>query len=940
MMMKRGQRVLTVFIVLFVMSVTWLVSPFYTYGAELTGNGTVSENDSMDREETEETETEETEKEGKGNVLQEEAAGDDHGQDSITIEPDGTLFGQSDVYIKVTGGSLIETTETDPDWSLHYNQAASKLTLKNFRYTVGNDDRYEYAGIGFYATTDGQEGSAFKTLQLELIGENSVSCPRGEALSVGGSLDITGSGSLSATTTYTVGTPDQDDPSQTNYACAVFVGEGRFSNTASLVCKSENAGDIDLLIMGGIADVAMKGGKVTGKVCIAGEGGGTYNGLRPFTDPVVDKSGLVDYRSGGRAYYFMKETEDVFYPNQIMGEQEEDQWLIVGEYDENGKPKPSSSYYQVYYYLKNGSPITNDFHYPVMYLLYEDSAVLDTKPGPKDIVDIADGKSHTFNTDLYALHLREGNAVVNGNVTLDVACFEQYGRIGETGDEAFTIYERDDSGNIIFYGDSRNSNVVVNGDAGALSLHKSYKGNASVNGNINFIAYYDDVNAKDGEAMPETDYGAMADAGKVIDGGSFVAKVAELRGYVGYGVFENVCYSKTVDLRNGESVQGTSVAIDKDALLVGVAAAGIDEETYPCVKKPDEAELTEIKDALTDPSSKVLAMDIMLIQDDTKEVEPDRSVNLYIDNLTGFKKPALFHIKADGSVEKLYVGEGGSFNGNIVCPTNEFSTYFVAEDQDISILKEGPDTWKGKTGTEGFVLRLYNLAMGREADSSGFADWTGRLDTKKSSAAEVARGFFFSKEFENAAYTDAQYVKLLYRTMLGREADKAGLDGWLKLLEEGVSREYIFRGFAESGEFTNLCADYGVERGGVTLAQERDKDPAATGFIARLYTKMLGRKFDQGGLNDWCGRYASGETIEKIATVGFLHSQELKEQNLSDGEFVTRMYQTFLNREPDEEGYNYWLGRLKSGETTRDDLVYGFTRSKEFEGLKEYYGVR
>ena len=196
MMMKRGQRVLTVFIVLFVMSVTWLVSPFYTYGAELTGNGTVSENDSMDREETEETETEETEteeteKEGKGNVLQEEAAGDDHGQDSITIEPDGTLFGQSDVYIKVTGGSLIETTETDPDWSLHYNQAASKLTLKNFRYTVGNDDRYEYAGIGFYATTDGQEGSAFKTLQLELIGENSVSCPRGEALSVAGSLDIT-----------------------------------------------------------------------------------------------------------------------------------------------------------------------------------------------------------------------------------------------------------------------------------------------------------------------------------------------------------------------------------------------------------------------------------------------------------------------------------------------------------------------------------------------------------------------------------------------------------------------------------------------------------------------------------------------------------------------------------------------------------------------------
>lgn len=79
-----------------------------------------------------------------------------------------------------------------------------------------------------------------------------------------------------------------------------------------------------------------------------------------------------------------------------------------------------------------------------------------------------------------------------------------------------------------------------------------------------------------------------------------------------------------------------------------------------------------------------------------------------------------------------------------------------------------------------------------------------------------------------------------------------------------MGRETDSSGFAESGEFTNLCADYGVERGGVTLVQARDKDPAATGFIARLYTKMLGRKFDQDGLNDWCGRYASGETIEEF----------------------------------------------------------------------------
>ena len=263
------------------------------------------------------------------------------------------------------------------------------------------------------------------------------------------------------------------------------------------------------------------------------------------------------------------------------------------------------------------------------------------------------------------------------------------------------------------------------------------------------------------------------------------------------------------------------------------------------------------------------------------------------------------------------------------------------EDSSTNDVPVGPDTWKEKSGVEGFVYRLYNVALCREADAPGLQKWVSELEKQNMTAAQVAQGFIFSEEFLNKNYNDTQFVKMLYRTMFGREADQGGLNGWLSDLENGMSREYVFHGFAESQEFTNLCDSYHVKRGSVKLSLYRDKNKGATGFIARLYTKMLGRKYEDKGLEYWCKEYLTGkQSIEQIATNGFLHSEELTNQNLSDEEFVTRMYETFLNREPEEAGLKDWVGRLQSGKTTRDKLVYGFTNSQEFGNIKAAYGLK
>ena len=274
-------------------------------------------------------------------------------------------------------------------------------------------------------------------------------------------------------------------------------------------------------------------------------------------------------------------------------------------------------------------------------------------------------------------------------------------------------------------------------------------------------------------------------------------------------------------------------------------------------------------------------------------------------------------------------------------PGNANTPETVIPSQDLNeTIPTGPSTWENKSGSEGFVYRLYNVALTRDAEAAGLTDWNNKLTSKKQTAAEVAQGIFFSAEFQNKNYSDVQYVKFLYRTMFGREADEAGLRGWIEKLDSGMSREFVFRGFAESQEFDNLCNSYNINRGTVTLGQYRDKNEGATGYVSRLYTKMLGRKYEDAGIEYWCREYLTGKvTIENIATNGFLHSQEFKNLNLSNEEFVTRMYRTFLNREPDEAGYKDWVGKLNSGAKTRDDLVYGFSLSQEFSNLKKSYGL-
>ena len=243
-------------------------------------------------------------------------------------------------------------------------------------------------------------------------------------------------------------------------------------------------------------------------------------------------------------------------------------------------------------------------------------------------------------------------------------------------------------------------------------------------------------------------------------------------------------------------------------------------------------------------------------------------------------------------------------------------------------------------GIDGFIKRLYNLCFNREPDDDGFIDWRNALVNKSKSGAVVAHGFFMSDEMKLRNLSDEDFVELLYRVMMNRASDAGGKAYWLERLAAGVSREGVYKGFAESAEFTNICASYGIERGSIAVHEGRDLNTGLTMFVSRLYTKALGRTYDVNGLNDWCNRIAGDSwSITDASTIGFFNSQEFLNKNLSNEEYVKVLYRTFLDREYDKAGLDDWVNRLNTGQASRNEVLRGFSNSTEFANIMRQYGL-
>ncbi|MCQ2483519.1 MAG: DUF4214 domain-containing protein [Clostridia bacterium] len=109
-------------------------------------------------------------------------------------------------------------------------------------------------------------------------------------------------------------------------------------------------------------------------------------------------------------------------------------------------------------------------------------------------------------------------------------------------------------------------------------------------------------------------------------------------------------------------------------------------------------------------------------------------------------------------------------------------------------------------------------------------------------------------------------------------------------------------------------------------------------FVTRCYKVALDREPDEAGYASWCDKLNNGKACGAQVGYGFIFAQEYSNKKTTNEQFVKDLYAMFFGREPDNEGYNYWLGLLNKNET-REKVFAGFANSQEFTILCEKYGV-
>lgn len=243
------------------------------------------------------------------------------------------------------------------------------------------------------------------------------------------------------------------------------------------------------------------------------------------------------------------------------------------------------------------------------------------------------------------------------------------------------------------------------------------------------------------------------------------------------------------------------------------------------------------------------------------------------------------------------------------------------------------------TSFEGFVERLYNVALGRESESDGKTFWVDHVKNGDLTGADCAREFLNSAEFNDRNLTDEEFLSVLYEVFFDRNAqdDPTGFNYWLNVLET-ESRSAVVNGFINSTEWCNVCAFYGV-RSGASTAKATVPSINSIEFVKRLYTTCLGREADSEGLIYWSLGLTNQELTGTQAVREFIYSKEFQDSNYDNEEYISRLYGTFMGREPDNDGFTYWINLLEGG-TSRNDVFDSFARSNEFAEICNSYAIQ
>jgi hypothetical protein len=166
-----------------------------------------------------------------------------------------------------------------------------------------------------------------------------------------------------------------------------------------------------------------------------------------------------------------------------------------------------------------------------------------------------------------------------------------------------------------------------------------------------------------------------------------------------------------------------------------------------------------------------------------------------------------------------------------------------------------------------------------------------------------------------SSYSNAEYVRMLYRALLSRDADTAGLNGWVAALDKGsYTRDTIITAIYSFPESTSVCG-----------SRKLYTEPSAAEhrFTQQYYKQLTG---SVPPVTD--GPYRSNVALIRqnqcqVVAFSLLRSPTgiARSKNLSPTEYVKMLYRALLARDADTAGLNGWTASISRTSTDRTSIV-------------------
>ena len=244
------------------------------------------------------------------------------------------------------------------------------------------------------------------------------------------------------------------------------------------------------------------------------------------------------------------------------------------------------------------------------------------------------------------------------------------------------------------------------------------------------------------------------------------------------------------------------------------------------------------------------------------------------------------------------------------------------------------------TPIEEFISRLYRNVMARPPDAAGLDFWNESLLAGSRTGADVCAFFYTCAEFTalSKTMTDEAFVTNLYNNCMGRPPDAAGMAYWKSTLNAGATRISVMAWFVTSPEFASICQRYGIVRGSYNPPDYRDKNMNVTMFVTRLYRLFLSRQPEAGGLEHWCRQLLTNRNTGSETARDFVYSDEFQNRPLTDARYVEIMYNGLMGRPSDAAGLTFWLGQISL--KGRPVVFNGFIASPEWKSIMASYGIK